>query len=215
MILVLCGAGDASARAVHAHLLALGEPTLLADAALLDHAPQQVRIGTTDDAMLALPGLPALQPAMLRAVLNRCTYPVAPQGPDASYIAEERFATRLALLGGFRCVNAPSPSGLAGTERAVPVLRHLAALAGLPAAPWQAGDEGGQPATTALLAGPAVFGLPPALHGAARTLAGFLDLALMGLVLDRAGQVLAATPMPDLTQAGAAGLDAVATLLLA
>jgi hypothetical protein len=97
----------------------------------------------------------------------------------------------------------------------VPVLRHLAALAGLPAAPWRAGEEGGQPAATALVAGSAVFGLPLALHGAARALAGFLDLALMGLVLDPAGQVLAATPLPDLAQAGTAGLDAVAELLLA
>jgi hypothetical protein len=215
VILVLCGAGDASARAVHAHLRAHGHAALLADAAALDTAPQSVRIGVADDAALALPGLPVLRPASVRAVLNRCPYPVAPPGPDAAYIAEERFAARLALLGSFRCVNAPSPSGLSGTERAVPVLRHLAALAGLPAAPWRAGEEGGQPAATALVAGGAVFGLPLALHGAARALAGFLDLALMGLVLDPAGQVLAATPLPDLAQAGTAGLDAVAERLLA
>lgn len=215
MILVLCGAGDASARAVHAHLLALGEAALLADAAQLDTARQHVRIGAADDAILVLPGLPELRPAKVRCVLNRCPYPAAPPGPDTAYIAEEKFATRLAVLGSFRCVNAPSPSGLAGTERAVPVLRHLAALAGLPTAPWRAGGSEGEPVATALVAGPAVFGLPPALHGAARTLAGFLDLALMGLALDRAGRVLAATPMPDLTQAGAAGLDAVAALLRA
>jgi hypothetical protein len=212
MILVLCGAGDHSARAAHAVLAARGQACLLLDAALLDQAMLLVAIGTTDEATLALPGGPVLRPGNVRAVLNRCPAPVAPPGPDGAYIAEERFAARLALLGAFRCVNAPTPRGLAGIEQGPEAWRHLAALAGLPAAAWP-GE--GMAVASALVVGGAVFGLPPALHQAARALAGFAALDLMGLFLDRNGAVLHATACPDLALGGAAGLAALANLLCA
>lgn len=210
MILVLCGAGDFSARAAHDFLSARGNACLLVDAALLDQATLRVAIGTADDAALALPGGPVLRPENVRAVLNRCPAPPAPPGPDGAYIAEEKFAARLALLGAFRCVNAPSPRGLAGIEQAPEVWRHLAALAGLPAAPWP-GE--GVAVASALVVGGMVFGLPHALHGAARALAGFARLDLMGLLLDGHGAVLHATPLPDLAQGGAEGFAALATVL--
>jgi hypothetical protein len=212
MILVLCGAGDHSARAAHRFLVARGEPCLLLDAALLDQAMLRVAIGVADDASLAPPGGAVLRPENVRAVLNRCPPPAASPGPDGGYIAEEKFAARLALLGAFRCVNAPSPRGLAGIEQAPEVWRHLAALAGLPAVPW---PGGGAAAQSALVVGQAVFGLPPTLHGAARALAGFAGLDLMGLWLDRDGSVLNGTALPDLAQGGADGFAALADLLVA
>lgn len=212
MILVLCGAGDHSARAAHGLLAARGEPCLLVDAALLDQAKLRVAIGIEDGASLALPNGTVLRPENVRAVLNRCPAPTAPHGPDGSYIAEEKFAARLALLGAFRCINAPSPRGLGGAEQPPEVWRHLAALAGLPAAPW---PGGGTVVQSVLVVGQAVFGLPPALHGAARALAGFVGLDLMGLWLDRHGSVLHATPLPDLALGAAASLVALADLLAA
>lgn len=212
MILVLCGAGDLSARVAHRFLLARGQPCLLVDAAMLDHAMLRVAIGTADDAAVTLPGGPVLRPATVRAVLNRCPPPAAPPGSDGAYIAEEKFAARLALLGAFRCVNAASPRGLAGIEQAPEVWRHLAALAGLPAAPWP-GD--GAAVASALVIGRAVFGLPQALHGAARALASFVGLDLMGLLLDRNGAVLHATPLPDLVPGGAEGFAALHAMLTA
>jgi len=213
VILVLCGAGDASAHAVHSELLRRGKHALLADWTLLDRAQISVTLGENDGAELALPGLPVLRPSGVNGIFNRCAYPRQPPGADGAYIAEERFATYVTLLGAFRCVNAASPAGLAGCERPAPVVRHLAALAGLPAAPWRAGMDAAAPARTALVVGKRVFGLPPCQHEAACALAGFLDLRVVGLLLDRAGDVVGATPLPDLVAAGPEAIAAVASLL--
>jgi hypothetical protein len=160
-------------------------------------------------------------PGSVAALLNRALRSPRPPigGADAAYAAEEMAAATLAFLAAFgpAAVNRPDPAAFAGRQPGAPAWLTLAALAGLPAAPWRMDASGFAPlppvAARALVVGDAVFGLPSALALAAVSLAQLAGLDLMGLDLAADGRVVGATATPDLSLAGEAGADALASLL--
>jgi hypothetical protein len=125
-------------------------------------------------------------------------------------------------------VNAPTPHGLCGRWRPPLHWRMLGAQAGLPIAPLHMtseGSKGGEdyqaPSTTILTIGGELFcsSAPPKVKEGARRLAALSETAILGLRFvgtDPArGQwrLLDATPQPDLSAGGDAGIAALEVVL--
>jgi hypothetical protein len=172
-------------------------------------------------AAFTLPDGTAVGPATCQGLLNRVTRPpaVAAAPSDAAYAAEEMTAITLAYLAAFgpRVVNRPDPASLFGRELGPQGWLHLAALAGLPAAPFRLDDGGAQPlpqsAAQVLVIGGHVFGATGAMATRAVDLAQMAGVQILSLALAADGRVVGATAQPDLSLAGEAGADALAELL--
>ncbi len=172
----------------------------------------------------------------IRAVLNRLAWPpaglVAAAAPaDAAYAQSELTAFAVSWIRALApvVVNAPTPQGLCGRWRPPLQWRMLGLQAGLPIASWrsmastQPGGEADHRAasTTILTIAGELFcaGAPPEIREGARRLAALSGTAILGLRFagtDPArGQwhLLDATPQPDLSAGGDAGIAALEGVL--
>jgi hypothetical protein len=181
---------------------------------------------------------PTLRTGEVSAVLNRMLQPplgsVARAVPgDADYARNELTAFAASWLRSLAplVLNPPTPQGLSGRWRAPLQWRALAIQAGLPVAPATFDSthpmrpaDGATPAeasTTVLVIGgvPLVDGMPAPIREAAGRLSTQAQTQILGLRFAgadpvRAGwQLLDATPHPDLSAAGAAGITALAAVL--
>ncbi len=160
-------------------------------------------------------------PASCRGLLNRVTRPpaVAAKGADAAYASEEMTALTLAYLAAFgpRVVNRPDPASLFGRDPGPQGWLHMAALAGLPSAPFRLGNAGADPlpptAVQILVIGDHAFGASGPKATRAVDLAQIAEVQILSLSLAADGMVVGATALPDLSLAGEAGADALAELL--
>lgn len=162
-----------------------------------------------------------LGPQTCHGILNRTSR--APQPPvgsgDAAYAAEEMMAIALAFLASFgtRCFNPPDPASLSGRDYGPQGWLQMAALVGLPAAPFALGDRRPEPAlppaSSVMIIGKQVFGAAAPLHSRALELACLSGLSLLSLSLDAAGRVTGVSALPNLSMAGEPGADALARLL--
>jgi hypothetical protein len=178
-----------------------------------------------------------LRTGELSAVLNRMVQPPlagvrAAVDGDADYARSELTAFAASWIRSLapRVVNTPTPQGLSGRWRAPLHWRVLAREAGLPAAPvdFVSTDPprpfaAAEPSTTVLSIGgePLADALPAAVRAAARRFAALAETPLLGLRFAgadpaRAGwRLLDASPYPDLSSAGEAGIAALEAQLAA
>jgi hypothetical protein len=220
---VLCDPADRPALWATDRLRArLGEVRLVHLDALAFARPFVVTVdGEGLAASATLPDGTRFGPGSVAALLNRALRPPRPAigGADAAYAAEEMAAATLAFLAAFgpAAVNRPDPASFAGRDPGPAGWLTLAAIAGLPTAPWRIDADGfaapPPAASQALVIGEAAFGLPGAQAAAAVSLARLAGVELMGLGLAADGRVVEATAAPDLSLAGEAGADALAALL--
>ena len=147
---------------------------------------------------------------------------------DADYARSELTAFAASWLRALapRVVNAPTPQGLCGAWRSPLQWRSLALAAGLPAARLSCDSAdpaaalpvyGAEPGMTVLaVGGDALVGeMPGPVRAAARRLAQRTATPLLGLRFATGWGLLDATPYPDLSLAGEAGVDALAAVLAA
>ena len=173
------------------------------------------------------------------SVLNRMLQPPAAAAAaavegDADYARSEltAFAASWIRTLGPHIVNEPTPQGLSGRWRAPLRWRVLALEAGLPVAPFEfdsrqppplAYTPDGEPSTTVLTIGgePFAAGMPAAVRAATRRFAVLAQTPIMGIRFAgsdpaRSGwRLLDATPYPDLTIGGEAGIPALEAQLAA
>lgn len=176
--------------------------------------------GAIDTAFTLTDGTP-IGPATCRGLLNRVTRApaVAARSADAAYAREEMTALTLAYLTAFgpRVVNRPDPGSLFGREPGPQGWLHMAALAGLPAAPFRFGGAGAEPLPPMtgqmLVIGYHAFGASGPIATRAVDLAQLVGVQILSLSLAADGTVVGATSLPDLSLAGEAGIDALAELL--
>jgi hypothetical protein len=180
-----------------------------------------------------------LRTGEVTSVLNRMLQPplaaVAAAIPgDADYARGELTAFAASWLRALApvVVNEPTPQGLCGRWRAPLQWRALALAAGLPAAPttFESASppplgygffEAAEPCTTVLMLGGELLDgeVPDAVRAAVRRFAALaetpiLGLRFAGLERDRAEwRLLDATPYPDLSSGGEAGISALEELL--
>lgn len=172
-------------------------------------------------------------------VLNRMLQPPLPPAAsvvpgDADYARNEMTAFAVSWLLGLapRVVNEPTPQGLCGRWRAPLHWRALALDAGLPVAPLTFDSRvppplayglDGQASATVLTIGgePLADAMPAAARAAVRRLSDRARTPILGLRFAGADpaqlgwQLLDATPYPDLTSAGEAGISALEAALAA
>lgn len=241
MLVVLAHAGDASAHWAAARLRergagpveevlveSLGAATTWRHELGADGAATEIRL---------LDGR-RLRTGEVTSVLNRMLQPplaaVAAAIPgDADYARSEltAFAASWVRALAPRVVNEPTPQGLCGRWRAPLQWRALALAAGLPVAPTTFdsadppplgyGFEAAEPSTTVLMLGGTLLDgeVPDAVRAAVRRFATLaetpiLGLRFAGLKRDRAEwRLLDATPYPDLSSGGEAGISALEELL--
>jgi hypothetical protein len=239
--LVLAHAADASARWAFERLAAWA-PTRVALVTVeaLEH-PATRWVHRVDDAGAGVDVQLAdgrrLRTGEIAAVLNRMTWPplraLAGAAPgDAEYARAELTAFAVSWLASLApvVVNPPTPQGLCGRWRPALEWRALGARAGLPVVPLRldgALEAPTEPATgrsTALLAVDGELlapGVPPAVRDAVRRFAALAQTPVLGLRFlgpepGRHGwRLLDATPQPDLSAAGEAGVTALAARLAA
>jgi len=187
----------------------------------------RVEVELSDGRRLATPGI--------RAVLNRLTWPpagltAAAAPADAAYARSELSAFAVSWVRALApvVVNVPTPQGLCGRWRPPLQWRMLGAQAGLPIAPLRmaSAQPGGEedhraPSITILtVAGELLCGgAPPEIREGVRRLAVLSGTPILGLRFtdpDSAhGQwrLLDATPQPDLSAGGDAGIAALEAVL--
>ncbi|MGH3785709.1 MAG: hypothetical protein ACRDRG_03995 [Pseudonocardiaceae bacterium] len=184
----------------------------------------EVRLG--DGRLLSTTGV--------RAVLNRLIWPplglVATAAPaDAQYARSELIAFAMSWLHSLApvIVNEATSQGLCGRWRPALHWRVLGMRAGLPIAPLQMTsaavdrEEDGAISTTVLVIGGELLAdsAPDAIRQAARRLAVLSETAILGLRFAGADparcgwRLLDATPQPDLSAAGEAGIVALEEVL--
>jgi hypothetical protein len=200
------------------------------------------RVGTRGATVTLVTGDGAtVRGADLGAVLNRlATPPLAvldhADPDDREYARNEltAFAASWLRVLSARVVNAPDPHGLCGRWRPPLEWRALAARAGMPYAPLRLASDDPAPVATATAAAPPTTtqvlaidgrillpGVPAALHSAAARLSELAATRILGLRFDgpdpaRGGWRLHdATPYPDLSLAGEAGVAALEAALAA
>lgn len=169
------------------------------------------------------------------AVLNRLTWPpmrlLADAAPtDTAYAHSELTAFAVSWLRSLApvVVNQPTPQGLCGRWRPPLHWRMLGRQAGLPIAPLRMSSadlhqdqNGAEPSSTILMVGGELIisVAPDAIRQAARRLAALSATIILGLRFAgtdpaRCGwRLLDATPQPDLTAAGDAGIAALEKVL--
>lgn len=170
----------------------------------------------------------------VRAVLNRLTWPplglVATASPaDAPYARSELIAFAMSWLHSLApvIVNEPTSQGLCGRWRPALHWRVLGMRAGLPVAPLHVTsadvyrEEDGAISTTILVIGGELLAssAPDAIRQAAHRLAVLSETAILGLRFAGADparcgwRLLDATPQPDLSAAGEAGIAVLEAVL--
>lgn len=169
------------------------------------------------------------------AVLNRMTWPplrlLAAAAPaDAAYAHSELTAFAVSWVRSLApvVVNQPTSQGLCGRWRPPLHWRMLAMRAGLPTAPLRMasgdlprGQDGAGPSSMILMIGGELLtsAAPGPIRQAARRLAALSETTILGLRFAgtdpaRGGwRLLDATPQPDLTAAGDAGIPALEKVL--
>jgi hypothetical protein len=238
---VLCSAADASAVWVYERLRARGRaPVGLLFVEQLAHADVrwEHRVAGHGGASLTLTTGDGrtLRDADLDAVLNRLAAPPLAvldyaDREDREYARHELTAFAASWLRTLAAtvVNAPDPHGLCGRWRPALEWRSLAARAGMPCAPLRLASEepadpaGDAPGTTALAVDGRLLlpGVPAALQQATARLGRLAATRVLGLRFDGADPARAgwrlhdATPYPDLSLAGEAGVAALEAALAA
>jgi len=175
----------------------------------------------------------ALRTGDVDVVLNRLMEPpvgaLAHAVPaDADYARSELTSFAASWLRALspRVVNAPTPQGLCGAWRSPLQWRALALAAGLPAARLHCDSAdpaaalppfGSEPGLAVLAVGGDVLvgGMPAPVRAAARRLARRAATPVLGLRFASGWGLIDATPYPDLSLAGEAGVDALAAVLAA
>lgn len=150
---------------------------------------------------------------------------------DSRYAVQEIHAIVLSLLAGFgeRAINAPTPQGLAGHERAPAEWTLLAGRAGLPTLPFRMTSDappsliaGGQVASVVVLdddvhLAAARLRLPTDLHPACVALRRLAGVRVLGVDLHRGSDdtwwFRGATPVPDWRIGGEPLLDGLLAAL--
>lgn len=240
--IVLCSAADASALWVYERLRARARaPVSLLFVEALAHAAirWEHRVGARGATLTLTTGDGRrLCGADVGAVLNRLvSAPLAvvdaAQPEDRDYARNEltAFAASWLRTLSARVVNAPHPHGLCGRWRQPLEWRSLAARAGLIAAPLRLASVGAdmpqlvgfgdQLGTTTVLAVDGRIlhaGVPSAMQRACAQLSRLCATRVLGLRFDgsdpaRGWRFLDATPYPDLSLAGEAGVAALEAAL--
>lgn len=169
------------------------------------------------------------------AVLNRLTWPpmgllAAASPADAAYAHSELTAFALSWLRSLApvVVNQPTPQGLCGRWRPPLHWRIMGMRAGLPIAPLRMAsadfhycEDSAELSTMILTVGGELLSsdAPDAIRTAARNLAALSETTILGLRFAGADparfgwHLLDATPQPDLTAAGEAGIAALEVVL--
>jgi hypothetical protein len=239
---VLCSAADASAVWVYERLRARGRhPVGLLFVEQLAHpgVRWEHRVGAHGASLALTTGDGgALRGAGVGAVLNRLTTPPLAvleqaEAADREYARNELTAFAASWLRALsaRVVNAPDPHGLCGRWRHPLEWRALAARAGMPCAPLRLAsreappDElsDAAPSVTALAVDGRILlpAVPAALDAAAARLGRRAATRILGLRFDGADparggwRLRDATPFPDLSLAGEAGVAALERALSA
>lgn len=188
---------------------------------------------------IGLAGGRRLATGEVAAVLNRMIQPPdaaisAAVPEDADYARSELVAFTASWLRALapRIVNQPTPQGLCGRWRMPLQCRALALEARLPVAPLRLDSErppplnpGGTttPTTVVLTVGgrALIDGMPTAIRDGVRRFATLAQTPILGLSFEGANpahegwRFVDATPYPDLTLAGEAGIEAIAAELFA
>jgi hypothetical protein len=242
--LVLCSAGDASALWVYERLRARGRaPVAVLFVEALNQAGVrwEQRVGRADASLtLATGDGRVVRGREVGAVLNRLTVPPlyvlgAADPADRDYARSEltAFAASWLRTLAARVVNAPDPHGLCGRWRQPLEWRALAGRAGLPCAPLRLASEGpdmpapwglaDEPGTATVLSVDGRLlraGVPDAVHRAGGCLSRMartrvLGMRFAGVDPAREGwRFLDATPYPDLSIGGEAGVEALERALV-
>jgi hypothetical protein len=237
---VLCSAADASALWVYERLRARGRaPVGLLFAEQLAHPAVrwEHRVDTHGASLtLATGDGRTLRGADVGAVLNRLAAPPLAvleyaDRDDREYARNELTAFAASWLRTLSAtvVNAPDPHGLCGRWRHALEWRSLAARAGMPCAPLRlasaepAAAAGDPPGTTVLAVDGRLLlaGVPRAVQQATAQLSRLAGTRVLGLRFDGADPARAgwrlhdATPYPDLSLAGEAGVEALEAALAA
>lgn len=236
MIVVLCHSGDYSAQWVAGRLRArtgeLVEVVLVESLASPGTSWHQEIRDVGSHVAVTLDDGRKLRSGEVKGVLNRMIMPAegvvraAVEG-DEGYARNELTSFAASWLRGLapRVVNPPTPQGLSGRWRPVTAWRLLALEAGLnirhlaldSTEPASSHPDGGEPSTTVLTIGdmPLSDSLPTDVRAAAGRLAALADTPVLGLRFQgldpnaSGWRFLDATPYPDLTLAGEAGVEAL------
>jgi hypothetical protein len=180
----------------------------------------------------------SLDASSIRGVVNRlvlapAVYAAAGPPLERDYVTQEIVALFISWLQGLgsRVINPPSPRGLCGAWRHPSEWARLAALAGLPVAPYRERSQDELPpwspmwspsdfVGTAVVVGQRVFGpapvLPLSIVDAGVRLAAASECPMLGIDFVRASRGLSfanATPMPDLRLGGDLLVDALTEML--
>lgn len=187
--------------------------------------------GEAESSRIVLPGGEVIESATLRGVLNRlyavpATALARMEKADRDYAREELQALYTSWLYGLACpvINRAGATGLCGNWPDRSWWRARAFSAGLPtdAYQWRAATEETMGETSVesaiLLDGRVVEGeVPLALHPACARFAEFSDARLLGLQFSvnpgSDWRLFDANPLPDLSQSGAALVEALAHAL--
>lgn len=236
MIVVLSHAADQSAHWVAARLRARRQwvEVVLVESLGVPGTAWHHTLGRGGRrAEVALTDGRVLRTGDVAAVLNRLLEPPVAVldhavEADAGYARSELTSFAASWLRALapRVVNAPTPQGLCGAWRSPLQWRALALDVGLPSARLRcdsadpaAGSPayGAEPGSVVLAVGghPLVAGMPGPVRSAAHRLAERAATPLLGLRFAPGWQLVDATPYPDLSLAGEAGVDAVAAVLAA
>ena len=242
MWLVVCSATDYSARWVHERLQARSRAhaELVLVEALADVRIRWVhRVGRSgSSAVLALPDGNEISRSKLRGVLNRLVAPPltvlgAAEPADRDYATNELAAFTASWLNALAptVINKPTPHGLVGRWRQPLEWRVMGRRAGLSTHDLRVScDPSGsgyipsdRTSTTRLSIDGHLFDprATPSLQAAVARFTAAADARVLGLRFDGADphangwKLLDATPYPDLTLAGEAGVEALERALTA
>lgn len=229
MLVILCHPDDISALWLHRELSAAGVSVTLVSVEQLvfSRSITHVLTGTGDTGTIRIADQRVLHSEAIAGLVNRVRllptqhFNNAAPG-DREYAAAELHAFLLAWLNGIagRVLNPARPPLLGGGINDVAAIRHYAATAGLPTAPWR------QSTRTAALVGSGdvditvvpthvvtvldnrLFGpiVPTDLAGGCCRLAAYLGTPLMQVAFSRTGtsawRFLHATPLVDFERGG-------------
>lgn len=242
MIVVLCHGSDASAQwastRLRAHTRGRVELVYIETLGAATSWRHEIAGGVARTEVQLADGR-RLRSGDVDAVLNRMLQPPIAVLPyavagDEEYARNELTAFAASWIRALarRVVNPPTPQGLCGRWRAPLHWRALASDVGLPVAPLRFDSRrppplgyhaNGEPSTEVLAVDgePLAERMPPPVRDAARRFARAAETPLLGLRFSgtdpaRDGwRLLDASPYPDLTSAGEAGVDALAAALAA
>ena len=235
MLVILCHPDDTSAVWLHRELSAAGVSAMLVSVEQLvfSRSITHALSGTADTGTIRLADGRVLHPEAITGLINRVQFVPTQHFSNAAtgdreYATAELHAFLLAWLNGIagRVLNPPRPMLLGGGLNDLAAIRHYAATAGLPTAPWrQSTRRAGRVSTAETAARPThvvsvldgrVFGpiIPGELLSGCCRLAAYLGTPLMQVAFSRSASgvcwFLHATPKVDFERGGRPLVSAIA-----